>query len=51
MGWGNDNFKYYFKIQAVKPKYINSIKQKTFHKRKPQNKSINYKREDNIQYP
>lgn len=34
MGWGNDNFKYYHKIQAVKSKYINGIKPKTFHKRK-----------------
>lgn len=34
MGWGNDNFKYYFKIQAVKSKYINSIKTKKIHKRK-----------------
>lgn len=34
MGWGNDNFKYYFKIQAVKSKYINSIKTKKFTKEK-----------------
>lgn len=32
MGWGNDNFIYYFKIQAVKSKYINSINQKHFIK-------------------